>query len=1160
MKIVSGFGLLALLLTGLGLGASASLQAAQTLPPGQVTLVESNARRVVLEVAAPALTLQTRTVNDVVYTDLVAPNWGMTDAPGKPRVPVYGALVAIPQTANVTVRIDGDRTNTQILSNPVLPAPRGRIRADAPDQLPQFEGLEYVPDAATYAQAAPYPAASVTVGEPAMWRSQRYVRLQLFPFQYNPATRELTTHQTLRVTLDFGLAPNAPQELTGGAVDEGAFETILKQGLFNYESARGWRSPQRVAPKLPRATGAASASDAFRIAVNADGMYRVTCDALQAAGFDANNVNLDNVHLSFAGGEVAIDVNEDGDKKCEAGESIVFWGKGPTDAAIPSNVYWLTADNAPGARMSARSVTGNTTPPTYPKTLHLEENNTYSTYMPWVENVDHWFWKIINHPSISPDVSADLSDLAPGATNGTLRVQLYSGGYANPYAALNSTLYSNGVQVYQQNWLSGQILNESAAVNNLVMGVNTFRVQDTQWGTTPAFVALNYLEVDYPAVFRAVTDTLQFQFSDAGSWQYQIPGFTNATLAAYDITDAANVAKLNAAAIPDGNTFTASFGDTVNAPRQYLVLAQTQFKTPLSVTRDTPSNLRSPSNGADYIIVTYGAWSNQVQPLVNQRAAMGRVMVVDVQDVYDEFSYGMQTSQAIRDFLAFAYGNWQTPKPAYVLLVGSGNFDKGGGEPSYIPVSMKLADPWIGMVASDNSYVTLDQNSPLPSMAIGRLPALSAADVTNMVNKLVGYETSAPGGAWRRNVTFVTDNAFEADGTMDAAGNFFAYSEEVAGSAYYFPAPLVANRIYYNPCTNVAQYPWCDISAYAPPFPTLNSARTAILDAMNGGQLIVNYVGHGSVTIWTGSVLKRADAALITPANNKYPFMMPMTCLEGYFQGGGDDSLSEALVKQKDGGAIGSFAPAGLGIASGHDYLDRGFFEALMQGGKPRAGMAAIAAKVKLYAESGGANLDLLDTYNLLGDPGMMFALPPQFMPTPTSTPTRTPSATPTNTATSTPSATPTNTATSTPSSTPSATPTATNTPTPTNTGEPTWTPTDTPTSTPVISETPTSTPTYDACSVKPAKPELIAPQDKARNLRARVKLQWGGGACVTKYKVVVRKGSQTGVLADRKVIRDGATVYQTNSLARGQTYYWRVRACNASGCVWSAWRAFQVR
>ena len=40
-----------------------------------------------------------------------------------------------------------------------------------------------------------------------------------------------------------------------------------------------------------------------------------------------------------------------------------------------------------------------------------------------------------------------------------------------------------------------------------------------------------------------------------------------------------------------------------------------------------------------------------------------RVKVVDVQDIYDEFSYGMVTPQAIKDFLTYAYENWAAPAP-----------------------------------------------------------------------------------------------------------------------------------------------------------------------------------------------------------------------------------------------------------------------------------------------------------------------------------------------------------------------------------------------------------------------------------------------------------------------------------------------------------------
>ncbi len=1169
------FGVLALvLLAGTLVGIPQISEAAQNPVPGEVRLVESNSQRVVLEVAAPALVKQSRNINGATYVELNVAGWGRLDVPGKPQLPMSGVLLAVPQQAKINVRVTQDKTRSETLNHPVLPAPRSRTIQNSPEELPQFVGFDYVPDAAVYSRSSLYPADLVSTTPPAMWRSQRYVRLQFHPFQYNPVTRELKTHTKLRIEVDFGLGSGAAPESVGSPVNEGGFEQVFKQSVLNYETGRGWRAPQKRTANTPRPERATASGDSFKISVNADGIYKVTCDSLIVAGLDVNNVNLDTLRLTVQGSEVAIDIVENGNKKCESGEYLIFFGKAPTDFAIPYNVYWLSYGGNNGKRMSLRNQTGGTTPAFYNKTLHIEQNLVYTISQPFAEDADHWAYRVINGASpFSFNVSAALSDLYPGITNGTLRVLVQSGAQGNPYANMLSTIYSNSAQVFQQNWLSGTSLLATTNVSNLTSGNNTFTIQDLSFASTGSLVYLNYLELDYIAQFLASSNSLRFKYSDAGTWQYQIPGFANANLAAFDITDPTNVSKLNIAASQNGATFIGTFSDQIDSTHEYIALATTQFQTPASVVKDTPSNLKDPSNGADYIIITYGAWKNSVQPLAVQRATMGRVMVIDVEDIYDEFNYGMKSVQALRNFFEYAYANWQTPQPAYALLVGNGNMDNGSGEVSYIPVYMKLVDPWIGMVASDHCLVALDEpaykcnlNYPLgndlPSMAIGRLPAVSATDVTNMVNKLIAYENNTISGDWRKRVTFVSDNGYTSGGALDPAGNFFDFSDEVAGDSYYMPSPMETLRVYYNPCTNTTSYPWC-----ARPYTTYASstdARNAVLDAFAKGRLIINYVGHAASLSWAENLLKSTDVPNLAPTdgNPKYPFMMPMTCLEGYFQSGSSVSVSEALVRQKDGGAIGSFAPAGLGVAVGHDYLNRGFFEALMQGGKPRAGQAAIAAKVKLFKEGGGSG-DLIHTYNLLGDPGMLFQLPDGIMPTPTSTPTRT--FTPTKTPT--PSKTPTNTPTFTP--TPSNTPTATNTwdptlPTwtPTNTPTPSDTPTNTPTATetPIVPDTPTTVPTFDACSVKPAGPDLMAPADKSSTRKPRVTLQWSAGTCVTKYKVQVKKGAKSGPVAERKVIKNGSTSFQTKDLPRNSDYFWRVKACNAMGCKWSPWRAFKIK
>jgi hypothetical protein len=1130
MKYLTIIFIVLLFLVGLIFGSPMHSEAAQAPAPGEVRLIESNAQHVVLEFAAPVVSQDVRDINGQKYVEFIPKSWGRMDEVGKPSLPVFGTLVAIPLNGRISVKVTKDQKHQEILQYPVLPAPTAHVVQETPDSLPTYVGNDYIPDGPTYSSSALYPTQNVFISEPSLWRSQRIVRLQLRPFQFNPATRQLIVHDRMRVEIDFGLPPNVPAKELGTNVFEGAFEPVLKDAIFNYESARTWRTAQRQSLSPERTESTTGTGNAFKISVNTDGMYKVTCDALQAAGLDLAGFTWDKAQLFFQGNPIAIEVHDDGDNKCESGEYFIFFGQAPVDYAIPFNVYWLTYDGTSGARMQVHSATGGTTPSIYTKTLHLEQNIAYSTYAPFQENADHWEWKFVNDPldrdkngdNKSIDISTSLDDLASGVTTGTLRVFVQSGAQANPYAQLQSTLYSNGVQVFQQAWLLGTTQLDTAGVSNLVQGANTFRIADVPYAPGGYSVFLNYLELDYAAIFTATNNTLRFSYSDSGTWQYQIPNFSDSNIVAYDITDPSNVARMSTAVIQNGSSYTATFGDTINSTHEYLALGTSQYMTPANIVKDIPSDLHNPANGADYIIITYGPWKGNLQPLVAQRATLGRVVVVDVEDIYDEFNSGMKSAQAIRNFLQYAYSNWQQPKPAYVLLVGDGNMDNGNNEPTYIPVYMALADPWIGMTASDNRFVTFDAGNQLPSMGIGRLPALSASDVSNMVQKLLDYENLGSTGSWRSKVLFVTDNAYNSTGILDPAGDFFAYSEEIAGDSYYFPSPMIADRIYYNPCTDTISYPWCNLTYVTTPYPNASDAKTALKASILQGRLIVNYVGHGADAIWASEALLRtSDVASLTRSagDAKYPFMMPMTCLEGYFQSGYTTSLSEAMVRQAQGGAIGSFAPTGLGVTQGHDYLDRGFFEALMQSGKPRVGQATIAAKVKLYAESGGTNLDLLDTFNLLGDPGTLFALPDSIMPTPTSTPTKTP----------------------------------TNTPTPTDPSAPTWTPTSTPT------ETPTPSGTTDPCSVKPVKPELLLPENKWSTPKQRVQVSWSSGACVTKYRVVVRQGSKTGPIADRKVVK-GATTYQTAVLARRQTYFWRVRACNANGCMWSGWRQFTLR
>lgn len=71
--------------------------------------------------------------------------------------------------------------------------------------------------------------------------------------------------------------------------------------------------------------------------------------------------------------------------------------------------------------------------------------------------------------------------------------------------------------------------------------------------------------------------------------------------------------------------------------------------------------------------------------------------------------------------------------------------------------------------------------------------------------------------------------------------------------------------------------------------------------------------------------------------------------------------------------------------------------------------------------------------------------------------------------------------------------------------------------------------------------------------------LKWSSTDCVTKYKVILKQGAKNGPRVQRATVK-GKTEFKTKALMRRQTFYWRVKACNAGGCRWSAWRDFKTQ
>ena len=117
----------------------------------------------------------------------------------------------------------------------------------------------------------------------------------------------------------------------------------------------------------------------------------------------------------------------------------------------------------------------------------------------------------------------------------------------------------------------------------------------------------------------------------------------------------------------------------------------------------------------------------------------------DIEDVYDEFSFGEKTPQALRDFLQWASSDWATA-PRFVVLAGDATIDPrdyaGFGNADFVPTKQVAMNQVSLETASDDWFVDFHDNG-LPEIAIGRLSVRTPAQAGEVVAKIVGYDQAA---------------------------------------------------------------------------------------------------------------------------------------------------------------------------------------------------------------------------------------------------------------------------------------------------------------------------------------------------------------------------------------------------------------------------------
>ncbi|MEA2570292.1 MAG: hypothetical protein QOI24_2293 [Acidobacteriota bacterium] len=667
------------------------------------------------------------------------------------------------------------------------------------------------------------------------------------------------------------------------------------------------------------------AADAgLKIYTTQEGWYRLTRATMTAAGFDPGS-DARGLALYTSGIEQPLIVSDGGDGKLDATDAIEFYAT-PLDAISTGvRTYWLRLEKSKGGGRIDTSKTKGGDPLTGSIAFTYERKDR-AVFVAAITNNgegDNFFGPIVMPiPATQP---LTVGNLDP-TFGGNARLELTLQGTTHP-AVHNVAVSLGGHDLGTATFADQQqqTFTFDFPQSWLAAGTNTLTLQslggwsDISVGASTRLTYQHLLSADD----GALEATLQ------GGRAVTVGGFTAAGVRALDVTNSIAPIELETVVAPQGSGYAATFTPAGSGARVVLVFQPSRVLAPAELAANRPSTL-SAAKGADLVIISNSAFmaaASTLQP-VREREGTATV-VVDVEDVYDEFGFGIRSPKAIRTFLATA-AKWKTA-PRYVMLVGDASIDPRNylhsGAYDFVPT--KLIATTLIKTASDDWFADFNDDG-IAEMAVGRVPVRTAADAARYFAKLTGRGT--PSGTWSNDAVLVADHPTDYD-----------FAEVTTSLAALLPPTMTSSTI--------------DFARTPTPYDDL-------VNAMMRGSLIVDYIGHASAEMWSEGVFGSATADNLQNGS-RLPFVVSMSCLNGYFHDIYTRSLAEALIGSQNGGAIAVWASSSLTQPDQQALMNRELFRRLFAAPHVALGDAVRGAK------SAASDPDVRKSWIFFGDPSM---------------------------------------------------------------------------------------------------------------------------------------------------------------------------------------------
>ena len=746
----------------------------------------------------------------------------------------------------------------------------------------------------------------------------------------------------------------------------------------------------------------------YKISVPSDGVYKIDYNFIQnEVGISPSSIKFDEFGVfgqgmgllpEFNGDERVDDLNEigikikdiNGNNIWDATDYIVFYAKGPhlwenkgdtlnhvyniyTDIAT----YFISTDKGSGREIPAEaSLVGSATINSFDDAYFYEEdvNNLIATELA-AGSGRNWYGEEMNSVNNTKDIAFNIPDLL---SNQAIYIKA---AFAAKAAGANSTFQvkNNGSFIFSRT-ISAAEAGTYAKVANSENYTGTFNASSGNLNLNISFTSgntegkgwIDYVEIVAKRALKLSGSYTMFrslQSLDQAVSNYSVSG-VNSSTEIWDVTKGAELVKING----NLNASTFNFGRNSNVLRTFVAvdLSSSNFAVPSFVSKVENQNLHGLRN-VDYVMITVEEFLPAAQKLSDFHSTKNGldVVVVLVDDIYNEFSSGQQDLTAIRDFLKMFYDRNLSYEESlkYVLLLGDGSFDykdRIENNQNFIPTFQSYAslknvysfctDDYIGFL-DDDEGLRMDSNpADNIDIAIGRIPASTLEQAENVVDKIIYYKTNESNSGWKNELTFVAD---DEDNNLH-----FKDAEEILS------IQGIENIDYYN-------IDKIYIDAYSQKNAAGGDRYPDVVDALLRklftGTFFVDYTGHGGPTNWAQERIFNIQDIKRLENKDKLPLFMTATCDFSPFDDPTISSAGEELLLNPNGGAIAMLSTTRLVFSHSNKQMNKAVLNYLFQevdGRMPTVG--EILQQAKNQAGGGENNRKFV----LLGDPAMTLEYP----------------------------------------------------------------------------------------------------------------------------------------------------------------------------------------